>query len=73
MSPTRWLNVFTGELLDRPTLDAFWRKARRAYAANTHIFEDELEALAALGIVPPGDLDVFAESERTHRDAGALA
>jgi hypothetical protein len=54
---TQWLNVITGERLDRATLDGLRRKARRAYEANTHIFEDELDALAAFGVVPSAELD----------------
>ena len=52
MRATLWLNVITGEHLEHAALDAFRSKARRAYEANTHIFEDEFEALAAFGIVP---------------------
>jgi hypothetical protein len=51
-SLTLWVNTITGERLDRETLDGLRDKARDLYAANTHIFEDELEALNALGAVP---------------------
>ena len=55
---TRWVNTITGERLDRATLDAMQAKAQTFceantfYEANTHIFEDEFEALTALGAVP---------------------
>ena len=49
---TRWVNTITGERLDRVTLDAMQVKAHTFYKANTHIFEDEFEALTALGAVP---------------------
>jgi len=49
---TLWMNTITGERLDRATLDGMRNKAHDLYAANTHIFEDELEALNALGAVP---------------------
>jgi hypothetical protein len=53
---THWVNSITGELLDRVTLDALRAKAHRTYEANTHIFEDEFEALTALGVVPTHEL-----------------
>jgi hypothetical protein len=51
-SLTLWVNTITGERLDRLTLDGMRDKAHALYEANTHIFEDELEALNALGAVP---------------------
>ena len=51
-SMTLWVNTITGERLDRASLDAMRTKAHHLYEANTHIFEDELEALNALGAVP---------------------
>ena len=57
---TRWVNTITGERLDRVTLDAMLAKAHRFYEANTHIFEDELEALNALGAVRMLDLEPVA-------------
>ena len=51
-SLTFWVNTITGERLDRLTLDGMRCKAHDLYEANTHIFEDELEALNALGAVP---------------------
>jgi hypothetical protein len=41
----------TGERLDRRQLDGWQRRARRLYEVSSHIFEDEVEALAALGVV----------------------
>jgi len=52
MAMTMWINDLTGESLDDAGVKRGWRKAKRVYAANTHIFEDEYEALGALGIVP---------------------
>jgi hypothetical protein len=52
VATTQWVNVITGERLDRAALATLRRKAHRAYEANTHIFEDEHEALAAFGAVP---------------------
>jgi uncharacterized membrane protein len=49
---TLWMNTITGERLDRDALDVLREKARRAYEANGHIFEDEFDALTALGAVP---------------------
>jgi hypothetical protein len=52
MALTLWTNEITGERLDRLQLDGWRRRARRLYEVNSHIFEDEVEALAALGVVP---------------------
>jgi hypothetical protein len=49
---TLWVNTITGEHLDRDGLVDLRRKAHRAYEANTHIFEDEYDALTALGAAP---------------------
>jgi hypothetical protein len=51
-SLTFWVNTITGERLDRTTLDGLRARAHDLYEVNTHIFEDELEALTALGAVP---------------------
>ena len=51
-SLTLWVNTITGERLDRTTLDGLRAKAHDLYEVNSHIFEDELEALNALGAVP---------------------
>jgi hypothetical protein len=48
---TLWMNTMTGERLDRVTLDDLRDKAHRLFESNTAIFEDELDALHALGIV----------------------
>jgi hypothetical protein len=52
MTPTMWLNEVTGERLDADALAQLRAEAHRLYEANVHIFEDELDALAALGAVP---------------------
>jgi hypothetical protein len=49
---TLWVNANTGERLDRAALETMRRKAHRAYEANTHIFEDEMDALSAFGVLP---------------------
>jgi hypothetical protein len=56
-SLTFWINTITGERIDRVTLDVMRAKAHRLYEANTAIFEDELDALGALGIVSARALD----------------
>jgi hypothetical protein len=52
MALTLWTNEITGERLSRRQLAGWRRRARRLYEVNCHIFEDEVEALAALGVVP---------------------
>ena len=52
MTLTLWVNALTGERLTRTQLGVLQRRAREVYAANGHIFEDELDALSALGVVP---------------------
>jgi hypothetical protein len=55
---THWIDVVSGDRLSRPALDELRRKAHVLYQANTHIFEDEREALGALGAVPHFELAV---------------
>lgn len=52
MALTFWINTMTGQRLDRAELDGMRVRARRLYEVNGHLFEDEVEALAALGVVP---------------------
>ena len=52
MALTMWTNVLTGQRLDDDELRQFRDRAHRAYEANTHIFEDESDALGALGVLP---------------------
>jgi hypothetical protein len=61
MALTHWINTMTGQRLDRAELDGMRVRARRLYEVNGHLFEDELEALAALGVVP-ADLGPDARS-----------
>jgi hypothetical protein len=61
METTRWMNSFTGERLTVDALDRLRQRAHVAYAANPHIFEDEHEALTALGAVA---YDELAPQER---------
>jgi hypothetical protein len=52
MALTLWIDDYTGRRLDETELRRVHRQASRAYRANAHIFEDEADALAALGVVP---------------------
>ena len=63
MALTLWTNENTGERLDRLQLDGWRWRARRLYEVNSHIFEDELEALAALGVVPATGLGAVSTAE----------
>ena len=49
---TFWINDFTGARLDAADLRRMRRQAHDVYLRNAHIFEDEVEALTALGAVP---------------------
>jgi len=49
---TAWTDVLTGRHLRRDELSRRHEQARRLYAVNAHIFEDELDALGALGVAP---------------------
>ena len=55
MALTGWTNCITGERLDDAELGRLQERAHRLYEANTHIFEDEREALGALGVLPLWD------------------
>jgi hypothetical protein len=50
-TPTFWVNTITGERVDRRTLEVMRSKEHRLHEANTANFEDELDALGALGVV----------------------
>ena len=50
MALSMWTNMITGQRLDDDELHRFREHAHRLYEANTHIFEDELDALSALGV-----------------------
>ena len=50
MALTMWTDARTGERLDGRQLRELRERAHRLYEANTHIFEDEVDALAALGV-----------------------
>ena len=56
MAGTLWVNAITGSMLDAGELAYLRRKARAVYAVNGHIFEDEADALTALGAVPISSL-----------------
>ena len=60
MTLTRWINTTTGQQLDRVELAGMQQRARRVYEVNTHIFEDEVDALAALGVVPSFRVETLA-------------
>ena len=63
MALTMWTKP-TGGRLDREELVQFRARAHRLFEANMHIFEDELDALSALGVVPLLDEVVRHESLR---------
>ena len=48
---SRWIQDLTGEQLDDDQLGQLRERAHRLYEANVHIFEDEDEAVLALGVV----------------------
>ena len=52
MALSMWTNIITGRRLDDDELRQLRVRAHRLYEANTHIFEDEQEALVALGAEP---------------------
>jgi len=52
MALTMWTNVITGKRLDRDELNQLRDRAHQLYEVNSNIFEDELDALSALGVVP---------------------
>jgi len=53
MALSMWTNVFTGQRLNTEELRRLRAQAHRLYEVNPHIFEDEREALVALGVEPP--------------------
>ena len=59
MAMTMWTNTTTNRRLDQVELARLRRHARRVYEVNSHIFEDEVDALAALGVVPLVELDAI--------------
>ena len=54
MALTMWTSTITGERLNDRELRALRVRAHHLYEVNTHIFEDELDALYALGVTPVG-------------------
>ncbi len=52
MTMTYWIDEISGVRLAAHELIRRRRQASEVYLRNTHIFEDEVEALAALGVVP---------------------
>jgi hypothetical protein len=52
MALTLWIDSSSGERLDHGRLRELRCRARALYAVNSHIFEDEHDALTALGVVP---------------------
>jgi hypothetical protein len=49
---TGWTDTNTGKRLSWMELERMRQRAHRVYEVNSHIFEDEVDALTALGIVP---------------------
>lgn len=56
-SLTLWMDTTTGQRLDRAAVESFRHKAHELFEANTQIFEDEADALTALGVVSILQLD----------------
>jgi hypothetical protein len=52
MDHTFWVNTITDERLGASDLATMRVRAHDLYVANAHIFEDEADALTALGAVP---------------------
>jgi hypothetical protein len=52
MAGTCWMNSFTGKPFEAAELRDLRTKAHAVYMTNGHIFEDEADALTALGAVP---------------------
>ena len=69
MALTMWSNAITGERLDADGLARLQARAHLLYEANVHIFEDELDAPAALGAVPASALVTPAGSLPSHAAA----
>ena len=61
---TLWIDEITGASIDADQLSWLRRKAHLVYLRNSHIFEDEADALAALGAVP----DLTARRRRVSQD-----
>jgi hypothetical protein len=53
MALSMWTNAITGQRLEADELRQLRARAHRLYEVNPHIFEDEREALVALGAEPP--------------------
>jgi len=53
---TLWVVAATGERLRADRLARLQEKAHEVYEANSHIFEDERDALAALGVLSAAEL-----------------
>jgi len=51
MALTMWRNMTNGDRLERSELEQFQERAQQLYRSNPHIFEDERDALGALGVV----------------------
>jgi hypothetical protein len=50
------MNTYTGSWLEPNELAELRSKAHVVYAANAHLFEDEADALVALGAAPLSSL-----------------
>lgn len=61
MKTTSWVSINTGRRLSQASFEALHRKARAAYEANTHLFEDEHDVLRAFGAVPAHELEDHLE------------
>lgn len=52
MARTLWYDAVHDRLLSKEELRTARLKATQIFGANPHIFEDELEALRGLGVLP---------------------
>jgi hypothetical protein len=59
MALTMYRDATTGERLGSAELDDLRRRAHATYEVNPHIFEDEYEALEALGVMRSPDVQTY--------------
>ena len=71
MARTLWIDSTSGERLDDRQLGELRSRARALYAVNTHIFEDELDALTALGVVSAFSTELLQAFQVTDHDRAA--
>jgi hypothetical protein len=67
MELTHWINA-SGERLDHTQMRELRGRAGALYAMNSHIFEDELDALTALGVVSLSSRSELAQAGQVAYD-----